>query len=484
MPHIRPFIFFAFVGFFFITAFAVVFYAFGYRFNLDRGIFVYTGSISIKSTPETVDIRVDGVLISKNKLGILNNSILISGLAPGEHFIEISAPGYLPWSKKALVQSGLSTEFWNVLLAEEKSMPQDIAGTDAAKKIFPAPDQNLLAVAMQHGEFAVDILNTATGEREQVFSLPEASLAPDGENIEWSPDNRKLIVPFEQDGVRLYSIVTIKDKLVVPLQALARHERQLRNPRWDSTARDLLFYLDGTALYRVDTEASDEDTPLTVKESVRTYDISGNNLYYLGSDNGIIYRIPGNNLGADPIQVTTASVDMHSQFSYSLVVYDDTRLAIRERETGRLWIYNKLSAEMILRPLADSGTRGVQFSNDGKKLLFFTDNEISVYFVRDWEAQPMRERDTSLQVARFSSTISSIQWTEDYEHILFTLNGSAKIIELDSRDRRNMAEIATFPAPLSQALSRFGENRIYFVSGTGTLNYIQFPAPQTNLFGF
>ncbi len=486
MTHIRPFVFFAFVGLFFITAFSVVFYAFGYRFNLERGIFIYTGSISIKSAPETVDIRIDGKPISQKNLGILNNSILISGLAPGEHFIEVSAPGYLPWSKKALVASGLSTEFWNVLLAEERATLQDIPGVDSVKKTFPAPDQNLLAIARQgDDEFIVDILDTATGKSERVFSLPGASLPLNGENIEWSPDNRKLIVPFEQAGVRLYSIVTITDKLVVPLERLAHHERELHNPRWDSTTRDIVFYLDGTTLYRADTEASDDDRPLAIRENVLAYDISGNDIYYLSGDDGIVYRMSGNNPGADPTQITTTSIDLDSQVPHSIVVYDDARLAIRERETGKLWIYNKLpSGETILRPLAADGARGVQFSNDGKKLLFFTDNEISVYFVRDWEAQPMREKNTAIQVARFSSAIKNVQWTEDYEHILFTLNGSAKIIELDSRDRRNMAEIATFPAPVSQALSRFGENRIYFVSESGSLDYILFPASQTNIFGF
>lgn len=486
MTHIRPFIFFAFVGLFFITAFAVVFYAFGYRFNLERGIFVYTGSISIKSSPETVDVRIDDEPVSRKNLGILNNSILISGLAPGEHFIEVSAPGYLPWSKKALVESGLSTEFWNVLLAEKHATLQDIPSVDSVKKVFPAPDQNLLAVAGEkNGELLVDTLDTATGESERVFSLPEASLAPDGENIEWSPDNRKLIIPFEQDGARLYSIITREDGRVVPLQQLARHERTLHNPRWDSTARDIIFYLDGTTLYRADSEASDEDMPLAIRDNVLAYDISGSDIYYLGSDTGIVYRISGNSPGTAPAQITTAPIDADPQALYSIIVYDDARLAVREHATGKLWAYSRLSAaETVLRPLADSGTKGIQFSNDGKKLLFFTDNEISAYFVRDWETQPIREQDTAIQVARFSTTIRNVQWTEDYEHILFTLNGSAKIIELDSRDRRNMAEIVAFPAPISQALSRFGENRVYFVSETGALSYIPFPSAPTTLFGF
>lgn len=485
MRQIRPFIFWTFIGLFFITASAVVFYAFGYRFNFERGIFIYTGSISIKSNPETVTIHVDNELIPEQKLGILNNSILISGLAPGEHFIEVTAPGYYPWSKKALIQSGLSTEFWNVLLAKEDALPQEIPGADSALKMFPAPDQNLFAVArLKNDEFIVNTLNTDTGEGEQVFSFTKASLPVNGENIEWSPDNRKLIIPLEQDGARSYSVVNVNDKQIATLQTLVQNERSLSNPRWDSTTRNFLFYLAGTTLFRADTEAL-EEMPLFVRESVRAYDISGNSIYYLSQDNGIIYRVPANRTDAEPTQITTTSIDMNPRDTYSLVVYDDNRLAVREHEIGKLWVYNKLpAADIILKPLAESGVKGVQFSNDGKKLLFFTDNEILTYFTSPWEAQPLREADTTMQVARFSNAIKNIQWTKDYEHILFTSNGSAKIIELDNRDRRNIAQIAAFPSPIAQALSRFEDNRIYFILETGALSFIEFPTPQNNLFGF
>ena len=485
MLSIRPFVFWVFVVLFFITAFSVVFYAFGYRFNLDRGIFIYTGSISIKSNPETVDIRVDNELIPKQKLGILNNSILIPGLAPGEHFIEVSADGYATWSKKAIVQSGLSTEFWNVLLSQTNNAPQAIPDTAFAEKIFPAPDTNLLAVAKQNNdEFTVATLNTATGASTQVFSLPKASLPADGENIEWSPDNRKLIIPLEQDATRGYFIVNVSDQQTLALQPFIKNDRSLYNPRWDSTTRNLLFYLSGTTLYRANTEVSAE-LPLFIKDKVKAYDISGSTIYYLNNDNGIIYRIPANRPDAEPTQITTAPIDIDPHDTYALVVYDEKRLAVRARETGKLWVYNEIpSGDTILKPLAESGAKGVQFSNDGKKLLFFTDNEMSVYFINAWDAQPVREADTTLQVARFSSVIKNVQWTKDYEHILFTLGGSVKIVELDSRDRRNIAEIAAFTSPVAQALSRFEENRVYFVNPPNTLSYIPFPVPQTNIFGF
>lgn len=491
MQHIRPFIFWAFVSVFFITASSVLFYTFGYRFNFERGIFIYTGSISIKSNPETVAIRIDDELIPNAKLGILNNSIHLGGLSPGEHFIEVMAPGYLPWSKKTTVQSGRSTEFWNVLLVKENPAVENIARTENALKIFQAPKQGLFAVIKEKdGQLTIDTLDTNAEKSEPLLSPPDTALPQDSEeNIEWSPDNRKVLIPLEQAGARLYFIVDIETKKISPLHELTKNQEKnsLRNPRWDPTNRDILFYLEGTTLQRIDTKAPD-NSPILVKENVRDYNFSGKNIYYLSDDNGIIYRLPAENIDAEPLQATTTPIDIMPGSFYSLVVYDDSRLAVREQKTGRLFVYNKISsAEIVFKQIAESGAKGVQFSNDGKKLLFFTDNEIFTYFLRDWEAQPTRDRDTTIQIARFSNPLKNVQWTADYEHVLFSLNGQAKIIELDNRDRRNIVDFATSLTPYLQILSRFEENYIYFVSarenGITQVSRIQFSAPST-FFGF
>jgi len=493
MRRIRPFLFWLFVVMFCSTTSGVLFYTFGYRFNFERGIFIYSGSISIKSNPETVDIRIDNELIPQKKLGILNRSIHIGGLMPGEHFVEVSAPGYSTWSKKTTVQSGLSTEFWNVLLVKENNPPEVISGTAHALKIFQAREQGLLAIAKKRENvLTVDIIDTNAKTDVQVFSLENASLPTDGEgeeNIEWSPDNRKILIPVEQTGKHMYFIVDIANKHVISLDDIAQSKvaNIIQNPRWDPANRDFILYRGGNVLYRIDAGATDP-TPLFVKENVRDYSLSGQDIYYLSQDNGIVYRIPAGSIDTKPTQITTMPIIMLSDSPYILILYDDARLTIREQKTGKLWVYNRISpSRIIFKELVEKDAMGVQFSDDGKKLLFFTNNEISVYFVRDWEAQPIRKNDTIIQIARFSSTIKNIVWAQDYEHVLFSLDNNAKIIELDNRDRRNIADFSTFPSPLLQILPRFDENFIYFVSSaneeTDTVSREQF-TKKTGLLGF
>lgn len=462
----RTAIFFLFVTTFFITAGSVLFYAYGYRFSPERGIFIYTGSLSLKTNIETVAIAIDGASIPEKKLGILNNSIQIAGLNPGEHFVEVSAPGYRPWSKKIVIQSGRTTEFWNIFLTEEQYEQTPVPATEQVIKMFPAPNGLFATVKQDGNRYSVHILDIGAGESEEVFSTTEAVFLPDLEtNIEWSPESHKLIIPLTKGGEPLYAIVTLKTKEAVMLNQAVNRDEVIRAPRWDATTKDFLFFLSQDTLYRYDTTTPnpyEQTTPTKlVAEQVPAYELSGDNLYFLKKD-GLIYEMNGHGDNDTPKPITAFPIAIDHQTAYSLIVYDETRLSIIEESTGTLHVFNK-KVSPTLRALG-VGINSLQYSDDGKKLLFFTDNEISVYFNQDWEAQPARDRDSIVQVGRFSTAIENVQWSEDYEHVLFSLGKNVKMIELDNRDRRGISDLLTLETPPLQLLSRFGTDTLYVVN--------------------
>ena len=137
-----------------------------------------------------------------------------------------------------------------------------------------------------------------------------------------------------------------------------------------------------------------------------------------------------------------------------------------------------------LKKIAD-GINGAQFSNDGKKLLFWSDNEISVLFLRKWDVQPRRDENEIQQIVRLSSPVKNVFWYRDYEHIFFSTQNAVKIIELDSRDHRTAADIFKYTS--ENFLSSYdGANGIYYyvdeIEGTRKLFYLYIPV-QTNFFG-
>ena len=105
-----------FVVLFAITAPTLIFFAKGYRFDTIKKVFVHSGSVIIKSSPKKVDIYIDGKQTPNKKLNFINNYYIVNGLRPGKHTVECKKDGYTSWQKKIRVHSGLSVEFWNVLL--------------------------------------------------------------------------------------------------------------------------------------------------------------------------------------------------------------------------------------------------------------------------------------------------------------------------------------------------------------------------------
>ncbi len=488
----RRILFLLFSMSFFVVASSVLFYAYGYRFSIERGVFVYTGSLSLKTNVETVTIKIDGVVIPEKRLGLLNNSIHIAGLNPGEHMIEVEAPGYKSWSKKVVIQSGLTVEFWNIFLTEENYIREPVLSTERTLKIFPAPN-GLFATIKQNGNrYSVDVLDITNEKNEEVFATTEALFATTLEtNIEWAPESHKIIIPLVKDTTPLYAVVDIKTKKTFFLNEATAISTPLHSPRWDATTKDLVFFLNQGSLYRFDTSDVNDQGAFApaeiIAEHVAAYDLSGNKLYLLNNETGIVYRQNGSNTNISPEQITPSPIALQDNHTYSLIAYDDTRLSVREKETGILSVYNKRAENSPLKKLGENVV-GLQYSDDGKKLLFYSENEIGVYFNQDWEAQPFRALDSVSQIARFSTPLKNVQWAEDYEHVIFSLGKNVKMIEIDNRDQRGLSDLLTLNAPPLELLPRFPQDALYIIGSQadqdGNMVFrITLPQYATNIFG-
>lgn len=482
LSRFRRLIFWIFTLSFFATASLLIFYAFGYRYSLERGIFVYSGSITVSSLPKVVDLEVDGKALPANRYGILNDTIHIAGLMPGEHTLTISAPGYRPWSKRVTVQSGRSSEYWNVILTRIDYPSVTLSNTAGSTRIYPHPDSDLFALAKEHaGEASVVVYDRNTQSGREVFAKDGIAFDFDTEeNFEWSPSGDKLLLPLIENGKRSYSIVTIATGTVEKLSDIT-HGSTPSSARWNASGNEELIFLMEGALYRFDT--TNPRTPLLLAEKVRTYEITESYIYFVHQDTGSVSRFRNNGSGENQTEVTPPISTDLGNHDYVFDVYDEERIALLEKGgQKRLYVYNVTPSKHYGFQQIANGVERFQFSNDGKKLLFASTNEIGVYFTREWNVQPRRAGNETLQIARFSEPIANTVWSEDYEHILFTRGNTLKVIELDGRSGRSINDIKSFAATPSQVFPLFSENRLYIVVPDTNIDSIIFPEPQ-GLFG-
>ena len=465
---LRTALFLLFVLSFCITSGGILFYAYGFRFDTTRDMFIYGGSITLKSNPVEIHVTLDGVPIPEKDLARLNQSYHITGIAPGEHFLEVSTPGYQTWNKRIIVRSGISNEFWNITLPRQHYETTPYPNTDGLTRYFQSPEPTVFAgIDDRNQTVRISMYDTEQTLNDILYQETNTSLALEkNENLEWSTAADRIVFPILLEEKRHIITVDTETKAVRDLST-ELNQFSMRRPRWNPSVRDSLLYQIDDRLYRLDLGIENDSVlePLLLAEHVATYDISGSDIFIAKQDDNHIYRFSADQ--KEPVfrLIVADSLPAIDQAA-TLVVYDEYRIALISSQ-GLLTFFNDYLDEDKIRTLAEQDIVGVQFSDDGKKLLFFSQHSISVYFIRPWEVQPKRDQDSVWQISRFADTISAIQWTKDYEHVLY-LNGSRVFItELDNRDQRNINELIRFDQPPSQILSRVSANQIFFVANTG-----------------
>lgn len=447
MEKVRRSIFFWTLTFlFFIIAPALVLYARGYRIDFQKGVFVHSGTITIKANPQDAQIALNGKL-EKATSSRINNSLNVAGLIPREYRLTVSAPGFSDWSKKTEVHSGVASEFWNILLTRQEYSRTAYA-TESVEKYFISPEDKFIALENpQDGTVTVNILNIKNNAITQVYTFPDWQFisADRKENIEWSPKEDYLLIPLqkktlvgnEEKTVFSYFVADPNKGTSFNLNEFLGKE-DIKNARWHPADKNYLFFLSGTNLFRAN--ITDKNDLVLVDQEVSSFDLAENGVYYSQLPNELVFRkdLDGK---SGKIQITFTSPKENQSLNEKLIVYDENRIAFLDQDKN-LFLFNNGQYKEYLQKIG-SGIEGLQFSDDGKKLLFWSANEISVHFLRDWNVPPLRIENETKEITRYAEKIDNIQWFKDYEHVIFNVGPFVKIIELDNRDYRICNDLLT-----------------------------------------
>ena len=491
----RSLFFWTLVAIFLVVAPLIVLHAKGYRFDFQRGVFVHSGTVSLKNNPQNVSIYVDGK-IESSSINRINSSSNITGLIPKSYNLEVKANGYQDWSKKIDVHSGLATEFWNILLIRNEYTKKEY-DTQNIERLFISPKNKSIAYT-ENSEVGmrVKILNIANNKITNDFPIPVGVFtdAVRQENVEWSPAEDFISVPvklYPKTNPLIKNQSTPEDKYAYYILDPAKNtsfdlndflkNEDIRNVRWDPKDKNFLFYLSGNSLYRANITNPADIT--TIAKDVSAFDLGKNAAFYAQSPNELVFK---SNLdgGGTHTQITSfySEDDDVIKPTEKLIVYDESRIVFINKDRD-LFLYNENGFDKSFKKIAQNIT-GTQFSDDGKKLLYWSDNEIFVYFLRDWNVPPIRSANENTSVTRYSENIKNVQWFLDYEHVIFSVGNQYKIIELDSRDRRNIMDLPKTSIDNSIAVYDHALEFLFFTDqrdGANYLNSIILPEPTTFL---
>ncbi|MDD5489969.1 MAG: hypothetical protein PHP25_04805 [Candidatus Moranbacteria bacterium] len=455
----------------------------GYRFDQKKMIFVHSGAITLKSLPASVNIYLDGKPQSGKNLDIINSSMTVGGLRPGNYHIAASLDGYSNWEKNVEVHSGLSTEFWNVVLAPQNPQVSELASQNV-DRFFPSPFGKKTAY-LENLEKGISLWVTdfKKNETHQVFSGDDALFSKDKlDNLEWNFKEDLMLVPVVRGNQKDYLVASSDGNIESSYLSDMTKFKDIRKARWSPKDKNIIYFLakgsdkiSNLYAFNLDSKALD----LVVPE-ISVYDISQNSIYFLQKNN-ILFKSDLDGSGTAQVNnrpFTDSDIGENSR----MIVYDEDR-QILISGIGELFVRNNGNTD-LLQKMGD-GILGAQFSDDGKKLLFWNSNEIKVMFLREWEVQPYRDENEIQTIIRLSTPVDNVFWFRDYEHIFFSAQNKIKLIELDSRDHRTILDIFENNLDEFPAAYDSGNGYYYFVKDSnGEKKIFYFALPEkTGFFG-
>jgi len=190
----------AIIGILALASVAIVFFARGYKIDLQSGDLEKTGMILAKSRPDGAKVFLDGKFVTAT-----NNPI--SGLKPGKYDLKIVKDGFFEWSKKVEVKEELVTEVDALLIPLSPALtPLTSTGV---KSPALSSNRDRIAFLKSDGKPGIYTLNLSGGQ--PLLGFLRANISPlvldtkkiafsAAEKLYWSPNDAEMLVQMNQQG--------------------------------------------------------------------------------------------------------------------------------------------------------------------------------------------------------------------------------------------------------------------------------------------
>ena len=197
---------------------------------------------------------------------------------------------------------------------------------------------------------------------------------------------------------------------------------------------------------------------IKLKENFSTttlgYLISNDYILYIKKIDRILYKIKLDDFGKNELS-EQINISPLPESEYKIYA-SSKNIAVLDKN-GTLYIFDKSNRKF--NALAKN-VKGMEFSQDDEKLLYFNDSEIWTYYLKDSSDFPFLKKGEKQLITRLSKKIEKVIWHPSNYHIIFKVNGNLKITELDSDYPRNTINLFSNVKDFSYNKS---DKKLYFI---------------------
>jgi len=418
---------------FFVLLTIVLFYSFGYKYNIKEGKTIQTGAIVIKSDPENVDIYINNNLFeNKNTLNsLLTGYVKIENLNSGVYNIKIEKDKYFSWEKNITVNSGYITELKNIVLLKnnyEKNILRNDLTTDLnTNNIWISNGKNKIIYRDKNNLNLSDLnLETKNNEIKTIANFNNTI-----DDVIWSNDDSKIIVKTSEDNKFSWHLINLENNKISDVSFIFNEISEVKN-KYSFDFDKSLFYLKNDTLYEFDYKKLVSKRML---KNISGFLVHGNSLYYFEKGNPILYVSNLNNLLEAKI-VSTMPDDFDNQ-SLARIIKSSNNAYLILSLSGELYLISKINTVTFI----NSHVENAYFTNHNERIIYYNNHEIWIYYIEEKIAQPSKKEFENELITRHSNNINNISLYANEEYLFYNEGGIFKFIEFDNRDKVNVFDI-------------------------------------------
>ncbi len=421
---------------FFLMLTIILYYSFGYKYNMENGTTIQTGIIVIKTSPKDVIIYRNDKRI-KNGRSITNffsNVIKIENLDKGKYNIKVQKDGYHNWEKNIIVKAGLATSFDNVILLKENYTKKILLDESRSKFIldlFWVNDQQDKIIYSKGT--SLNLFDTKNSTEVVISDFANSTQTDINiKNVIWSTDGTKFISKIIIANKSTWYLVDLENKNELnSLNNIFGESKEKRNESNISFDK-FLYYTNENNLYKFDYKTLSFDKIL---DNVSSFLVQNDHIYYFFKSDNRLYSASINDLSI--IKTISTMPDDFNDLLDAKITRTNERTFTILSSSGNLYFINENNEVIYLNSFVEKS----EFSDDDKKIVYNNKHEIWVYNIDQSNTQTSEKEFVNNLITRFSGTIKNVYLYQDNKHLLYQEGNTIKFLELDNRDSRNVFEL-------------------------------------------
>jgi len=413
------------------TLFAI-FYSQGYRFDFGKKKVSQTGAFYFKVLPKGAQVYLDGQ--PKKKTDFLFGAAFIANLLPKKYNVQIKKDGYFTWEKTLEIQEKQVTEAKNVIL-----IPQPPAFSILTKDtvdFFFAPDEKkIILKEMKETGWELKLYDLKNNIKSHLMKSTDISKSEvELFDVIFSSESKKVLLKVGLEENLKYYLFDL-DKTPAILTSLDFLGRGVEDVFFDPRDSQKLFFLKAGKLSQADlTKKGISPTSL---ENIFAWTIFNGSIYYL-EKSGYLFKTDFSFTPRE--KINAAPFPLQDETKYKIIIFQDF-LFLKENKNIFLFNPETKTFERFFENIKE-----LKNSPDTEKLVYFSDFEIWILFLKQQYNQPQKLAKERLFLTRFSEKIEDVFWFNSH-YLIFNSGNKIKIAEIDDRDRMNIVDLAEFREP-------------------------------------